>query len=165
VGIFASPFGEKFHFRTALSVDACKNRINALAEGSLFETNFGRDPVGFWKYGRFWLYKDTNGNGPSLTGRLRSDGGWTQIVGRGGSNLMAFWAAVSIFVFLVAIGIYLWAFEQDSAGITMLLLSPLGSLFAYMRNWKNPDAGYLIDYLQSLLEAEPLPRTRLLRLG
>ena len=78
---------------------------------------------------------------------------------------MAFWAAVSIFVFLVALGGYLWAFERDSAGITMLLLCPLGSLFAYLRIWKNPDAGQLIDYLQNLLEAEPLPRPQLPRFG
>jgi hypothetical protein len=155
--MFASPFGEKFRFRTPLSVDQCKARIDELTDVSLFDTNFSDNPVTVRQRGTFWLYGNKFGEPPSLRGKIETNRGWTEVVGRGGSNLFSFWAAVSTLVGLVALGYFVWLAERDPVGISLVVGSPLASLYVYWRYWEDPGAGKLIDYLQTLLEAEPVP--------
>ena len=58
-----------------------------MRDDDLFETNFSRDPVSARRRNRFWLYEQNVGKPPSLSAKIRSNRGWTEITGRGGSNL------------------------------------------------------------------------------
>jgi hypothetical protein len=155
--MFTSPFGSRLHFRTALSLAECERRIDALTPLSFVDINFGHDPVSVRRRHRFWLYENSLGVPPIVKGRLARNMGWTEISGRGGSNLTSLMTATLTFTLLAALGVYEVVVEDASAGRMLLLMSLPASAFMYWRFWQNPQAGQLIDYLQQLLEAEPLP--------
>jgi hypothetical protein len=134
-------------------------RIDGIFDDSLFETNFSRDPVSVRRRNRFWLYEQNVGKPPSLSAKIVSNRGWIEITGRGGSNLTSLFSAIGMFVLVAGAGGYVLIVEHDRAGIPVLLSAIPASVYAYWRAWKNPDAGYVIDYLQKLLEAQPIPQT------
>jgi len=153
--VICSPFGERFHFRTRLTLAECKSRIDSIASASLFESNFTEQPVSARRRNRFWLWENKPGVPPELTGRLESKASWTEIVGTGGANLLSFWAALFTFILIVALGAYNTIYEAGSIPIWRLAIaSIIGPLFMYWRFWDSPHAGSLIDYLQNLLECE-----------
>jgi hypothetical protein len=130
-----------------------------MRDDDLFETNFSRDPVSARRRNRFWLYEQNVGKPPSLSAKIGSNRGWTEITGRGGSNLTSLVLAISIFVLVAGTGCYGLIAEHDLASIPVVLSAIPVSLYAYWRAWKNPDAGYVIDYLHKLLDAQPIPPT------
>ena len=153
--LISSPFGERFQFRTRLPLAECKSRIDSIAAESLIEPNFGKQPVSARRRNRFWLWENRAGVPPELTGRLESKAGWTEIAGVGGSNLMSFWGALATLILIFAVGAYSFFYEAGSIplwrwAIVCLIAPPL----IYWRFWENPHTGFLIDYLQGLLEAE-----------
>ena len=102
--MFASRFGERFHFRTPLSIAECVARIDGIFDDSLFETNFSRDPVSVRRRNRFWLYEQNVGKPPSLSAKIVSNRGWIEITGRGGSNLTSLFSAIGMFVLVAGAG-------------------------------------------------------------
>ena len=158
--MFASPFGEKFHFRTALSLDECQRRIDALEASPFGETNFSKQPVSSRRKSRFTLWENAFGQPPRLTGNLFSNKGWTEISGRAGANFLSFWSAVGFLLLVPALSAFNAIFEGGWIGIIQVVaVALLGSAYMYWRSWEDPHAGHLIDQLQSMLEAEPLPTT------
>lgn len=155
--MLASPFGERFHFRTALTLDECKRRIDSL-EVALGEANYSQLPVSARRKNRFTLWESQFDRPPRLTGMLNTNRGWTEISGRAGANLLSFWSATGVLLLIAALSAFDAIFEGGSIGILQAVaIAILGSAYMYWRSWGDPHAGHLIDQLQSLLEAEPLP--------
>ena len=156
--MLASPFGEKFHFRTALSLEECQRRIDALEAPILDVTNYSRHPVSARRKYRFTLWENAFNRPPRLTGKLSSNKGWTEVSGRAGANLASLWAAIAVIVLIVALSVYeslLEAGFSDTLAITAV--AAFLAAYIYWRLWEDPHAGSLIDYLQHMLEAEPVP--------
>jgi len=155
--MLASPFGERFHFRTALTLSECQRRIDTL-EVTLGETNFSKQPVSARRRNQFTLWENEFGRPPRLTGKLVSNRGWTEISGRAGANWLSFWSATGAFVLVVLVGAIDAIFESGSIGLLQTaVVAVAGSAYMYWRSWEDPNAGDLIDQLQRLLDAEPLP--------
>ena len=155
--MLASPFGEKFHFRTALPLVECERRIDTLTS-EVGEGNYSNFPVSRRKKGRFTLWENAVLQPPRVIGRLTYNMGWTEISGRGGANLTSLWSALGVFALFASLGIYNAVYEGGSIGPwSTVAFAVIGSMYIYWRQWEDPNAGALIDYLQQLLEAEPLP--------
>ena len=155
--MIASPFGLKFHFRTALSLDACRQRIDSL-EAAIGETNYSRLPVSARRKNRFTLWESQFDHPPRLTGKLTTNRGWTEVSGRAGANLLSLWSAIGVLVLIAVVSAIDAIFEGGSIGfMRAAVIASLGSAYMYWRSWEDPNAGRLIDQLQRLLEAEPLP--------
>ena len=155
-GIIASPFGERFHFRTSLSVQECQRRIDALRATSFLDTNFSGDPVTVRRGNRFWMYENQAGAPPELKGKIRFVRGWTDVIGRGGSNLLPFSAGILAFLTVAGVGLYSAVFDHGAASWVLVALSAPAGLVVYGRSYKNPHAERIIDYLGQMLDAEPL---------
>lgn len=162
--MLASPFGEKFHFRTALSLEECKTRIdslttdNSLAANLLGAGNYSNFPVSVRRKNRFTIWENSILHPPRVTGKLVSNRGWAEISGRGGANWTSFWSALGVFALLTILGVYNAVYEGGSIGLwPTVAFAAFGAAFMYWRSWEDPNAGQLIDYVQQLLEAEQLP--------
>lgn len=124
---------------------------------SFLETNFSGDPVTLRRGNRFWMYENRVGVPPELIGEIRSARGWTEILGRGGSNLLPFCAGIAAFLIFACIGVCSAVSEHDPTSWMLLALSAPAGLVVYWRSHKNPHAERIVDYLCQLLDAEPLP--------
>ena len=155
--MLASPFGERFHFRTALALEECQRRIDAL-QTDLCTVNYRDAPVSARRRHRFTLWENSYLRPPRLSGKLSSDRGWTEISGRAGANWLSLWSATGLFLVVALVGAFNEIYEGGSIGLFQtLVFATLGAAFMYWRSWEDPNAGHLIDQLQALLEAEPLP--------
>jgi hypothetical protein len=156
--MLVSPFGEKFHFRTALPITECQSRIDDLGAAIFGETNYSGQPVSSrWK-NRFTLWETQCMQPPRLSGKIFTNKGWTEISGRGGANIASLLAAIGMAITFAAVSFQLSLFEAGFSDILIVVgVCAVSMIFIYWRLWEDPNAGHLIDELQSLLEAETLP--------
>jgi hypothetical protein len=155
--MLASPFGETFYFRTALPLSECQRRIDGL-EVILGETNYSSLPVSARRWNRFTLWENEFSRPPRLSGKLSTNRGWTEISGRAGANWLSFWSAAGFFLLILFVSVLDAVHDGGSIGLLQTVaIAIIGSAYLYWRSWEDSNAGHLIDQLQALLEAEPLP--------
>jgi hypothetical protein len=152
-----NPLGERIHLRTSLSLSECEQRIDGL-RGDIFADNYSQDPVSIRRGRVFWLYENRVGQSPMLKARLSQNMGWTEIEGRAGSNRRALCVALAALVLMIGLGLLILIQHQNQGGWGMLVGSVPMSLLQYWRYREDPHAGHLIDHLEILLDAKPVPK-------
>ena len=139
--------GERFHLRTSLDEAECKRRI-AQYSGGGFIPSVTDDPVAFFKWNRLYVGMPDTARGPWLTGKLRTSGGTTEVMGRAGVDYSNLWGAIAMETLFVW---FLLVPEPADPLSWSILIVPF--LFYLVRR-QSRHGGRLIDFLQQLLDAE-----------
>jgi hypothetical protein len=145
-------FGERFHLRSPLTQGECKRRIAQYSTGLTpsVTTDLNAFCIGDRVFVNMQLDRTTRfvRRTPVLVGKMRPTGSSTEIIGRSGGDLIAFWLSVAMEMFL-AWNLLLFAPGEHVLWLTLLF--PAAALILLRRS---REGGQLIDFLQQLLEAE-----------